>query len=236
MLTKKMLELLEFIHERLTRDGVPPSFDEMKDHLGLRSKSGVHRLITSMEERGYIRRLPHKARALEIVKLPDTMVAPGGPALRLVDTGPARPGFAEPPAPPIGSMEVAPAGVAELPLLGRIAAGGPIEAVEQNAHVAVPGSMLSRGGSHYALEVHGDSMIDAGINDGDVVVIRECQTADNGEIVVAKVDDKDVTLKRFRQRGNTIALEPANAAHVVQTYTSDRVQIQGKLVGLIRTY
>lgn len=229
MLTKKMLELLEFIHESQTREGVPPSFDEMKDHLGLRSKSGIHRLITSMEERGYLRRLPHKARAIEIVKLPETLAGSG---LRVIE------GSAPPPqpAPPSEAMAVGSLGIAELPMLGRIAAGGPIEAVRQTEHVAVPGGMISRGGAHYALEIKGDSMIDAGINDGDVVVIRECQTAENGEIVVAKIDDQDVTLKRFRRRGGTIALEPANPDYIVQTYPENRVQIQGKLVGLIRTY
>lgn len=228
MLTKKMLELLQFIHERQTQDGVPPSFDEMKDHLGLRSKSGIHRLITSMEERGYLRRLPHKARAIEIVKLPDTMTS----GLRVVSGTAPSPQLA----PPADSVSVGSLGIAELPLLGKIAAGGPIEAVRQTEHVAVPGAMISRGGAHYALEIKGDSMIEAGINDGDVVVIRESQTAENGEIVVAKIDDQDVTLKRYRRRGGTIALEPANADYVVQTYPEERVQIQGKLVGLIRSY
>ncbi|WP_138470164.1 transcriptional repressor LexA [Poseidonocella sp. HB161398] len=227
MLTKKMLELLEFIHERQSHDGVPPSFDEMKDHLGLRSKSGIHRLITSMEERGYLRRLPHKARAIEILRLPDNLASPGFTP-RVIE-GSAREA-------PAGAMQVERGGAFDIPLQGRIAAGGPIEAVRQEEAVTVPGSMLSRGGNHYALEVQGDSMIDAGINDGDIVVIRETETADNGEIVVAKIDDQDVTLKRYRRRGRTIALEPANAAYVVQTYPEDRVQIQGKLVGLIRTY
>lgn len=227
MLTKKMLELLEFIHARQSRDGVPPSFDEMKDHLGLRSKSGIHRLITSMEERGYLRRLPHKARAIEIVKLPET-IANG---LNVIDGG-----MSDAPAMPNDAMAVAAAGALNIPLQGKIAAGGPIEAVRQDEHITVPGAMLQRGGQHYALEIKGDSMIEAGINDGDVVVIRECQTAENGEIVVAKIDDQDVTLKRFRRRGSIIALEPANADYVVQTYPDDRVQVQGKLVGLIRTY
>ncbi|MBE3639219.1 transcriptional repressor LexA [Mangrovicoccus algicola] len=228
MLTKKMLELLEFIHERQSRDGVPPSFDEMKDHLGLRSKSGIHRLITSMEERGYLRRLPHKARAIEILRLPDTLANPGF-APRVIEG--SRGGEA-----PAGAIAVDHGGAWDIPLQGRIAAGGPIEAVRQEESVTVPGSMLSRGGNHYALEVQGDSMIDIGINDGDIVVIREGSSAENGEIVVAKIDDETVTLKRYRRRGRTIALEPANAAHVVQTYSEDRVQIQGRLVGLIRTY
>ncbi len=229
MLTKKMLELLEFIHERQSRDGVPPSFDEMKDHLGLRSKSGIHRLITSMEERGYLRRLPHKARAIEILRLPDNMAAPGFTPRVIEGSGGAAPM-------PPGAMQIERGGAWDIPLQGRIAAGGPIEAVRQDEAVTVPGSMLSRGGNHYALEVQGDSMIDVGINDGDIVVIRETSAAENGEIVVAKIDDESVTLKRYRRRGRTIALEPANASHVVQTYPEDRVQIQGKLVGLIRTY
>ena len=231
MLTKKMLELLEFIHERQARDGVPPSFDEMKDHLGLRSKSGIHRLITSMEERGYLRRLPHKARAIEILRLPDALSSPGFVPRVIDGGGPSAPG-----ALPRDAIAVEATGAFDIPLQGRIAAGGPIEAVPQSDSVTVPGSMLGRGGNHYALEVKGDSMIDIGINDGDVVVIRECQTAENGDIVVAKIDDRDVTLKRFRRRGSIIALEPANATYVVQTYPEDRVQIQGKLVGLIRTY
>ncbi len=171
---------------RQSRDGVPPSFDEMKDHLGLRSKSGIHRLITSMEERGYLRRLPHKARAIEIVRLPDGFSG-GGFVPQVIDgDAPDRPA-----GPPNGAMVVADGGAVDIPKLGRIAAGGPIEAVRQDDHVTVPGPMLSRGGQHYALEIKGDSMIEAGINDGDVVVIREAQTAENGEIVVASKDDGD---------------------------------------------
>lgn len=233
MLTKKQKDLLEFIHQRVQRDGVPPSFDEMKEALDLRSKSGIHRLITALEERGFIRRMAHRARAIEIVKLPDAM---GGFVPQVIEGDkPAAPAHA--PAPALKGIPVERGDVAELPLMGRIAAGVPIEAIgDGDTSVAVPGMMLRGRGNHYALEVRGDSMIEAGINDGDVVVIRESQTAENGEIVVAKIDDQDVTLKRYRRRGGTIALEPANADYVVQTYPEERVQIQGKLVGLIRSY
>ncbi|MGB0659936.1 MAG: transcriptional repressor LexA [Mangrovicoccus sp.] len=234
MLTKKMLELLEFIHARQLRDGIPPSFDEMKDHLGLRSKSGIHRLITSMEERGYLRRLPHKARAIEIVKLPEALQAKGF-APRVID-GDMPDSGPETSSMPNEAIGIDSFGASDIPLMGRIAAGGPIEAVPQNDRISVPNSMMSRSGAHYALEIKGDSMIEIGINDGDVVVIREANTAENGDIVVAKIDDQDVTLKRYRRRGGTVALEPANAAYVVQTYPEDRVAIQGKLVGLIRSY
>ncbi len=182
MLTKKQLDLLEFIHKRVQRDGVPPSFDEMKEALDLRSKSGIHRLITALEERGFIRRLAHRARAIEIVKLPDSMGGSprGGFAPRVIDGD--RPDGPPPP----GAQAVSSVDAMELPLMGRIAAGVPIEAINQQSHsVAVPGQMISGKGDHYALEVKGDSMIEAGINDGDVVVIRETSVADNGDIVVA---------------------------------------------------
>ncbi len=230
MLTRKQLELLDFINKRVQRDGVPPSFDEMKDALDLRSKSGIHRLITALEERGYLRRLPHKARALEVVKLPEALekTAKRGFTPRVIEGDRA--------APPPSALSVA-AGSVELPVMGRIAAGVPIEAISHASHhVAVPGQMLSGKGHHYALEVKGDSMIDAGINDGDVVVIREGNTAENGDIVVALVEDQEATLKRFRRNGNAIALEAANPAYETRVYRDDQVKVQGRLVGLIRTY
>ncbi|SDW41845.1 transcriptional repressor LexA [Litoreibacter albidus] len=228
MLTKKQLDLLKFIHGRIQRDGVPPSFDEMKDALDLRSKSGIHRLITALEERGFIQRLAHKARALEIVKLPDAMES-GGFKPRVIEGD--RPA-ANPKAMPLEGVHAL-----ELPVMGRIAAGTPIEAIsEVSHHVAVPGSMLAGSGHHYALEVKGDSMIEAGINDGDVVVIREQITANNGDIVVALVEDQEATLKRFRRHGSSIALEPANSAYETRVLPDDKVKVQGRLVGLIRSY
>jgi repressor LexA len=231
MLTKKQLDLLDFIDRRVSRDGVPPSFDEMKEALDLRSKSGIHRLITALEERGFIRRLPHRARALEIVKMPDalsdrarrpftpTVVAGGRPA-----------------SVPRDALPVQGAGAVEIPLMGRIAAGVPIAAIsEVTRHVAVPQGMMTQG-EHYALEVRGDSMRDAGINDGDVVVIRETTAADTGDIVVALVDGQEATLKRFRRQNGMIALEAANPAYQTRLYREDQVRVQGRLVGLIRTY
>ncbi|MFN3644555.1 MAG: transcriptional repressor LexA [Gemmobacter sp.] len=229
MLTRKQLELLDFIRLRLDRDGVPPSFDEMKEALELKSKSGIHRLITALEERGFIRRLAHRARAIEIVKLPEAMEKPGFRP-RLVDAPP-------PPTLPAGAMAVVPVDAMELPVMGRIAAGVPIEAISHvSHHIAVPGSMLSGKGAHYALEVRGDSMIEAGINDGDIVVIREQPTAENGDIVVALVEDQEATLKRFRRRGGMIALEAANPAYETRVYPDHLVKVQGRLVGLIRSY
>ncbi|MFQ1700932.1 transcriptional repressor LexA [Loktanella agnita] len=228
MLTKKQLDLLAFIHKRVQRDGVPPSFDEMKEALDLRSKSGIHRLITALEERGFIRRLAHRARALEIVKLPDSMQAKTGFTPRVIngdkpDSKPAR-------ALPVDS------GAVELPVMGRIAAGVPIAAISEVSHnVHVPQSMVGTG-EHYALEVKGDSMIEAGINDGDVVVIRETEVADNGDIVVALVEGHEATLKRFRRNGKAIALEAANPAYETRVFRDDQVKVQGRLVGLIRTY
>ncbi|MBT8455916.1 MAG: transcriptional repressor LexA [Rhodobacteraceae bacterium] len=229
MLTRKQLELLDFINKRMTRDGVPPSFDEMKEALDLRSKSGIHRLITALEERGFIRRLAHRARAIEIVKLPEALETGSARFTPRVIQG-------DKSAPPPQAMPVA-AEAQELPVMGRIAAGVPIEAIsEVSHHVAVPGQMLSAQGHHYALEVKGDSMIEAGINDGDVVVIREGNTADNGDIVVALVEDQEATLKRFRRKGGAIALEAANPAYETRVFRDDQVKVQGKLVGLIRTY
>lgn len=227
MLTRKQLQLLDFINKRMERDGVPPSFDEMKDALDLRSKSGIHRLITALEERGFIRRLPHRARALEIVKLPEAMEKPGF-VPRVIE--------GDRPAPRKDAIPVE-VHALELPVMGRIAAGVPIEAIsEVSHHVAVPGQMLSGSGHHYALEVKGDSMIDAGINDGDIVVIRETQTAQNGDIVVALVEGQEATLKRFRRKGAAIALEAANPAYETRVFRDDQVKVQGRLVGLIRTY
>jgi repressor LexA len=230
MLTKKQLDLLEFIQKRVQRDGVPPSFDEMKEALDLRSKSGIHRLITALEERGFIRRLAHRARALEIIKLPDSMLA-------------KKPGFEprviagdKPDTVPRNARAIETTGAIELPVMGRIAAGVPIAAISEVSHtVAVPQSMLGAG-EHYALEVRGDSMIDAGINDGDVVVIRQTSSADNGDIVVALVEDQEATLKRFRRSNGMIALEAANPAYETRLYRDDQVKVQGRLVGLIRTY
>ena len=229
MLTRKQLDLLEFIHKRVQRDGVPPSFDEMKEALDLRSKSGIHRLITALEERGFIRRLAHRARAIEIVKLPDAIEQGETFVPRVIDGDRSDP--------PAAAIPVGTASAHDLPVMGRIAAGVPIEAIsEVKTHVAVPGQMLAGNGHHYALEVKGDSMIDVGINDGDIVVIRETNTADNGDIVVALVEDQEATLKRFRQSGNTIALEAANPAYETRLFRDDQVKVQGRLVGLIRSY
>jgi repressor LexA len=233
MLTRKQHELLMFIHERLKEAGVPPSFDEMKEALDLRSKSGIHRLITALEERGFIRRLPHRARALEILKLPESMspslssAARGfSPSVIEGSLGRARP--------PAAGNDDSPAAV--IPVMGRIAAGVPIEAIQDHTHnIAVPPEMLGQG-DHYALEVNGDSMIEAGILDGDTVVLQRCDTAGNGEIVVALVDDEEATLKRLRRKGQSVALEAANSAYETRIFGPDQVRIQGKLVGLIRRY
>lgn len=232
MLTRKQLDLLDFINKRVKRDGVPPSFDEMKEALDLRSKSGIHRLITALEERGFIRRLAHRARAIEIVKLPESLGGePSGFTPRVID------GDRSSTPQPANALPVDAVGALELPVMGRIAAGVPIEAISEASHnVTVPQSMLAGSGEHYALEVRGDSMIEAGINDGDVVVIREMSTADNGDIVVALVEDHEATLKRFFRKGNAIALEAANPAYETRVFPDDKVKVQGKLVGLIRTY
>lgn len=249
MLTRKQQELLFFINERLNEGGVSPSFDEMKDALGLKSKSGIHRLITGLEERGFIRRLPHRARALEVLRLPEKPM----PKAKAAPAAPV-------PAPVIpATAEVSPrfkpnvikgdfrnslpgrqasndAEAVALPLYGRIAAGLPIEAMrDSSVTIDIPASMLA-GGDHYALEVAGDSMIEAGILDGDTVIIQQCETAENGTIVVALVDQQEVTLKRLRRKGNSIALEPANPNYETRVFGSDRVNVQGRLVGLIRRY
>jgi repressor LexA len=248
MLTRKQYELLLLINQRLADVGVPPSFDEMKDALGLKSKSGIHRLITGLEERGFIRRLPHRARALEVVRLPDNLQAQGhkpasGPSLAANPAAAAGDG-ARVFRPQVvksdfrAATPVAANGdeVVKLPLYGRIAAGLPIEAMrDSSTTVDVPPTMLSRG-EHFALEVAGDSMIEAGILDGDTVLIQKSDTADNGQIVVALIDEQEVTLKRFRRRGASIALEPANKAYETRIFGPDRVRVQGKLVGLMRRF
>jgi repressor LexA len=230
MLTRKQFELLRFINERLKETGVPPSFDEMKDALDLRSKSGIHRLITALEERGFIRRLPNRARAIEVIKLPDSANPSSQrrgftPSVIEGNLGRVRTASEDE-----GGRPVA------IPVMGRIAAGTPIEAIQTKSHtISVPPDMLSSG-DHFALEVRGDSMIDAGILDGDTVLIRKSEAADTGDIVVALIDDEEATLKRFRRRGASIALEPANAAYEVRILPPTRVRIQGKLVGLFRRY
>jgi repressor LexA len=237
MLTRKQYELLMFINRRLVQDGVSPSFEEMKDALGLKSKSGIHRLISGLEERGFIRRLPHRARALEVMKRPEEMALSGGEAggergrfSPTVIRGDFKSAF---PGAPAAASD---AEAVQLPLYGRIAAGTPIEALrDQSSTVGVPASLLGTG-EHYALEVAGDSMIDAGILDGDTVVIERCDTAENGSIVVALVDNNEATLKRLRRRGASIALEPANKTYETRIFGPDRVKVQGKLVGLIRRY
>jgi repressor LexA len=237
MLTRKQHELLLFIHERLKESGIPPSFDEMKEALDLASKSGIHRLITALEERGFIRRLPNRARALEVLRLPDS-IAPGLGAQRKFSPGVIEGGLARKPAPSLraASNDDDASASVSIPVMGRIAAGVPIEAIQHKTHsISVPPDMIS-GGEHYALEVKGDSMIEAGIFDGDTVIIRNANTANPGEIVVALVDDEEATLKRFRRKGASIALEAANPAYETRIFGPDRVKVQGRLVGLIRRY
>jgi repressor LexA len=234
MLTRKQYELLRFINERLKEAGVPPSFDEMKDALDLRSKSGIHRLITALEERGFIRRLPNRARAIEVIKLPELSGAANGrrgftPSVIEGNLGKVR-SSSNAGGDDGGERPVA------VPVMGRIAAGTPIEALQTRSHtISVPPDMLGPG-EHYALEVRGDSMVDAGILDGDVALILRNETADTGDIVVALIDDEEATLKRFRRRGASIALEPANTAYEVRILPPNRVKIQGKLIGLYRKY
>lgn len=243
MLTRKQHELLMFIHERVRETGVPPSFDEMKDALDLRSKSGIHRLITALVQRGFIRRLEKRARAIEIIRLPENVADTLRPAT-------SRSQAQRIAAPPGGRSARTPSdprsggsprrheseGATNVAILGRIAAGTPIEALQNKiADLPVPAGMLGRG-EHYALEVTGDSMINAGILDGDTVVIQQTPTANTGDIVVALVDNSEATLKRLRRRGDSIALEAANPAYETRLYGADRVRIQGKLVGLIRRY
>lgn len=237
MLTRKQHELLMFIHERMKESGIPPSFDEMKDALDLASKSGIHRLITALEERGFIRRLPNRARALEVVKLPDSMnPSLGGRKARFepaVIEGNLGKVAAPTPRSGAGEDYVRPVAI---PVMGRIAAGTPIEAIQTHSHtIMVPPEMLGAG-EHFALEVRGDSMIEAGIFDGDTVLIKKQEAASTGEIIVALVDDEEATLKRLRRKGNTIALEAANPAYETRIFPPDRVKVQGRLVGLLRKY
>ena len=242
MLTRKQHQLLVFIDRHLRQTGFSPSFEEMKEALNLRSKSGIHRLITALEERGFLKRRAHRAGALEVVRLPDSL-APGKAPSRAAAAGPAgssggasnvirgnfAPNLAGVPSPAEHST-------VQLPLYGRIAAGQPIEALrDTGGSVEVPASLLT-GGEHYALEVSGDSMVEAGILDNDTVIIRRGETAENGTIVVALVDDAEVTLKRLRRKGNSIALEPANATYETRIFGPDRVKVQGTLVGLLRRY
>lgn len=244
MLTRKQFELLTFINKRLNDSGVSPSFDEMKEALGLKSKSGIHRLITGLEERGFIRRLPHRARALEVLRLPEEVAArksrpeagaePGGFQPNVIK-GNFAPALTGAPARPARDSDED-VGAMPLPLYGKIAAGTPIEALRDDyASIQVPMALLGKG-DHYALEVEGDSMIEAGIQDGDTIIIQRCETAENGTIVVALVDEAEATLKRFRRKGGSIALEPANPAYETRIFGPERVKVQGKLIGLMRRY
>lgn len=225
MLTRKQTDLLQYINQRLQEDGVSPSFDEMRDALGLKSKSGIHRLIGGLEERGFIRRLPHRARALEVMRLPES-AAMGRDA-------------SEKRAPPLTAPAMrppAPANDFDLPLYGRIAAGTPIEALrDPDTSVRVPAGMVGRG-KHYALEVAGDSMINAGILDGDTVIIQEGDYHQWGEVVVALVDREEVTLKYLHKQGTMLALEAANPRYEIRLLEPERVEVQGRLVGLMRLY
>lgn len=263
MLTQKQHELLIFIHERIQTTGVSPSFEEMKLALDLKSKSGIHRLVSALEERGFLRRLPHRARAVEILKLPENIsgepsrdtarpsaqiVRPGfgngataGARARMArsDQGAGKTGQSDHRSghhPAHGAGRDRARESASIPLLGRIAAGTPIEAIQHEVdQITAPGHLLG-GGDHYALEVQGESMIDAGIHDGDIVFIQRCDSASNGEIVVALVDDQEATLKRLRKKGASIALEAENPAFETRIYPADRVAVQGRLVGLVRKY
>jgi repressor LexA len=233
MLTRKQYELLRFIHERLKESGVPPSFDEMKEALDLRSKSGIHRLITALEERGFIRRLPNRARAIEVIKLPDSVGHGVGGRSRGFVPSVIEGNLGKVRTPSPDEDATRPIAV---PVMGRIAAGTPIEAIQNKSSVInMPPDLLSAG-EHFALEVRGDSMIEAGILDGDIAVIKKSEAADTGDIVVALIDEEESTLKRFRRRGASIALEPANTSYEVRILPPNRVRIQGKLVGLFRRY
>ena len=237
MLTQKQKDLLLFIHDRMQSSGVPPSFDEMKDALDLKSKSGIHRLIMALVERGFIRRLPNRARAIEVIKLPEnSQAAPGAPKRMgfqpsvIEGSKPRAPELQSPPSTILDSRTVS------VPVMGRIAAGTPISALQNHSHdIACPPDLLGNG-EHFALEVRGDSMIEAGIHDGDTVIIRRCDQAENGDIVVALVEKEEATLKRLRKKGSTIALEAANPEFKTRIFGPDQVDIQGRLVGLIRRY
>jgi repressor LexA len=234
MLTRKQHELLRFIHERLRETGVPPSFDEMKDALDLKSKSGIHRLITALEERGFIRRLPNRARALEVIRLPESVGAAAGQ--RRFTPSVVEGGLAEKKPVPRPVAEERHRDTASIPVMGRIAAGTPISAIQNPSHsITLSGDFLAQG-DHFALEVRGDSMVEAGILDGDLVVIRRQDSANTGDIIVALIDEEEATLKRFRRRGSSIALEAANQAYETRVLGPDRVKIQGKLVSLVRRY
>jgi repressor LexA len=235
MLTRKQLELLLFINERLKEDGVPPSFEEMKEALNLQSKSGIHRLILALEERGFLRRMPNRARALEVLKLPDAH----NPSLGAPKRQSFSPNVIQGNLGKVKPLAQAADGMpraAIVPVMGRIAAGVPISAIQDHTHnITVPPEMLGSG-EHFALEVKGDSMIDAGIFDGDTVLIKKGDSANNGDIVVALVDREEATLKRMRRKGDSIALEAANPNYETRIFGPDRVNVQGKLVGLIRKY
>jgi repressor LexA len=235
MLTKKQSELLRFIHERLQDEGVPPSFDEMKEALDLRSKSGIHRLIMALEERGFIKRLANRARAIEVLRLPESATVATAPRPRAFSPSviPGNLGRVRPAGAP-GATNDNPAVM--IPVMGRIAAGTPIEAIQSRTQtIAMPRDFLG-GGEHFALEVRGDSMIDAGIHENDTVIIRKQDTAETGDIVVALIDEEEATLKRLRKRGASVALEAANPAYETRIFGPDRVRIQGKLVSLLRRY
>ena len=246
MLTRKQLDLLQFIQQRMNESSVPPSFDEMKDALDLKSKSGIHRLITALEERGFLRRLPNRARAIEVIRMPESL---GGSARPLatgevrrftpsvVEGGKAQSVAKAPVArPPMARAMDEDGRAVMVPVMGRIAAGTPISAIQDQSHTIAMSPDFLAGGEHYALEVRGDSMVDAGILDGDLVVIRKQDTAATGDIIVALIDDEEATLKRLRRRGSSIALEAANAAYETRVLGPDRVRIQGRLVSLVRRY
>ncbi|MGN8092948.1 transcriptional repressor LexA [Methylobacterium sp. 22177] len=242
MLTRKQLDLLRFIQSRMQECGVPPSFDEMKDALDLKSKSGIHRLITALEERGFLRRLPNRARAIEVIRIPESLTqaapAPQTPAEprrftpSVVEGGKSK----QPPAPASTRMIEESGRAISIPVMGRIAAGTPVSAIQNQSHAITLSPDFVAGGEHYALEVRGDSMVEAGILDGDLVVIRKQDTANTGDIIVALIDDEEATLKRLRRRGSSIALEAANPAYETRVLGPDRVRIQGRLVSLVRRY
>jgi repressor LexA len=240
MLTRKQLDLLRFIQQRMRESGVPPSFDEMKDALDLKSKSGIHRLITALEERGFLRRLPNRARAIEVIRMPESLAAPtaGQGEVRRFTPSVVEGGRAKVPASkmPLTQATDENGRAMTIPVMGRIAAGTPISAIQNQSHSITMSTDFLAGGEHYALEVRGDSMIEAGILDGDLVVIRKQETANTGDIIVALIDDEEATLKRLRRRGSSIALEAANPSYETRVLGPDRVRIQGRLVSLVRRY
>ncbi|MDO9428005.1 MAG: transcriptional repressor LexA [Methylobacterium sp.] len=250
MLTRKQLDLLQFIQQRMSEGGVPPSFDEMKDALDLKSKSGIHRLITALEERGFLRRLPNRARAIEVIRMPESLGGQAGavkasppPEARrftpsVVEGGKGKAPVERMPAARLPTTRATDGDgrAITIPVMGRIAAGTPISAIQEQSHSVTLSPDFLSGGEHYALEVRGDSMVDAGILDGDLVVIRKQDTANTGDIIVALIDDEEATLKRLRRRGSSIALEAANPAYETRVLGPDRVQIQGRLVSLVRRY